>query len=47
MGKVCSMPGGEEKSIYDFGGKARRDHNEDLDVGRRIILKWILDRMVW
>jgi hypothetical protein len=24
-----------------------RDHYEDLDVGGRIILKWILDRMGW
>jgi hypothetical protein len=41
------MPGGEEEGIYDFVGKARRDHYEDLDVGRRIILKWILDTMGW
>jgi hypothetical protein len=24
-----------------------RDHQEDRDVGGRIILKWILDRMMW
>jgi hypothetical protein len=31
MDRACSMHKG-------FGGKARRDHYEDLDVGGRIIL---------
>jgi hypothetical protein len=50
MGRTRSTHGGEKECIEDFGGKARRDHYEDLDVGGRIILKWILERqdeMVW
>jgi hypothetical protein len=30
--------------MWDFGGKARR---KDLDVGGRIILRWILNRIAW
>jgi hypothetical protein len=36
----------ERNACRVFGGKARRKE-EDLDVARRIILKWILDRMGW
>jgi hypothetical protein len=33
----------EEKCIEGFGGKARRDHHENLYVAGRIILKRILE----
>jgi hypothetical protein len=50
MGRACSTNGGEGQCIKDIGGKARRDHYEDHDVGGWIILKWILERqheVVW
>lgn len=37
----------EERNAYRvFGGIARKKE-EDLDVGSKIILKWILDGMGW
>jgi hypothetical protein len=30
---------------YWWESQKERDHKEDLDVGGRIILKWILDKM--
>jgi hypothetical protein len=41
LGRAGSMHSREEECIQDFGGKARR---KDLDVGGRIILKWILEK---
>jgi hypothetical protein len=41
MGRACSMNGGQEECIQDFGGKARR---KDLDASGRIILKWIFEK---
>jgi hypothetical protein len=38
------MHRGEKECIQGFGGKARRYLQEDLDVGERIILKWILEK---
>jgi hypothetical protein len=35
---------GEQECICDNGGKARRDHYKDQDVGGRIIFKQILER---
>jgi hypothetical protein len=39
-GGACSMLGGENRSIQDFGGETlrERDHLEDLGVDGRIIL---------
>jgi hypothetical protein len=40
----------KKRNAYDIGGKTRRDHWEDQDVGGWTILKWILERqngMVW
>jgi hypothetical protein len=42
MGRACSTYKEEDESIQDFGEIARR--NDDLEVGGRIILKWILER---
>jgi hypothetical protein len=30
--------------MYSFDGKARRDNQEDLHAGGRIILNWILEK---
>jgi hypothetical protein len=49
-GHVARM--GKKRNAYRIlmGNQKERDHYEDLDVGERIILKWILDRqdgVVW
>jgi hypothetical protein len=46
MGSACSTYRGEEKCIWDFGVNVRREKDdlEDIDVGGRIILKWILEQ---
>jgi hypothetical protein len=43
MGSSYSRHGGEEECRWNFGEKAR-DHKEQLGIGGRIILKWILKR---
>jgi hypothetical protein len=42
MGGACSNHMGEKELIQGFGRKVRKDHYEDLDVGGKIILIWIL-----
>jgi len=45
MGGTCGTHGGEERCLQGVGGKIwRRDHLEDLDVARRIILKRIFKK---
>jgi hypothetical protein len=45
MGIACSMHVVGDEYIQCFGGKARRKENYDkVDVGGRIILKWILEK---
>jgi hypothetical protein len=46
-GHVARM--GEKRMHVGFWWESQkeRDHREDLDIGRRIILEWILDRMGW
>jgi hypothetical protein len=39
MDRVCSTNVRDEEYMQGFGGKTRR-----LDVGERIILKWILQK---
>jgi hypothetical protein len=42
--------GGGGECIWDIGRKARRketNRKNEMEVGRWIILKWILDRMGW
>jgi hypothetical protein len=41
MYRKCSTNGGEEECIRNIGGKARRDHWKDQDVGGWTISKWI------
>jgi len=47
MGGACSMHGRDEKwyktLVRRFGLKAR-NHLEDLNINRRIIFKWILEK---
>jgi hypothetical protein len=48
--KRMRWAGHVSRIVQDFGGKARRDHQNYPDVGLRIILKWILERqdvVVW
>jgi hypothetical protein len=48
MGGACSKNGGEGKHVgFWWEVLKERDHKEDLDVGGRIILRWILDIMGW
>jgi hypothetical protein len=35
---------GAKKNAYRWESRKERDHWEDLDVGGRIILEWILER---
>jgi hypothetical protein len=43
MGRTHSTHG-ERRNVYMvFARKARRDHQKDLDVGRRLILRWIVE----
>jgi hypothetical protein len=44
MGRICSTNGSEDECIDDIGGKARRDHKEDQNVGGWTVLKRILRR---
>jgi hypothetical protein len=41
MSRACSTYGGKGKVIQGFG---KKKHLEDLGVGSRIILKWILKK---
>jgi hypothetical protein len=45
MGGACSA-NGEKKDAYWIlvGNRKERDHWKDLDVGGRIILRWILEK---
>jgi hypothetical protein len=42
MDREYGMNGGKEKCIHGFSVNSRR--KETKDVGRRIILRWILER---
>jgi hypothetical protein len=46
MGRACSTNGGKRNAyrIFLWESQKERDHKEDLDVGGRIILEWILER---
>jgi hypothetical protein len=39
VGEACSMYGGEEMYMQDFGGKTLGKHLEDLSADGRILLK--------
>jgi hypothetical protein len=43
-GEVCGMCGGEEGCIQEFGREG--DHSEDLSLDRKMILKWLLNKLV-
>jgi hypothetical protein len=51
MGRACSTNGAKRMHIgYQCENQKERDHYGDQDVGRWIILKWILERsygVVW
>jgi hypothetical protein len=44
MGGACSTHGGDKRNAYRKESWKERDHQENLDVGGRIILRWILER---
>jgi hypothetical protein len=44
MGRACSTHGGGVHIRFWWEIQKERDHLEGLDVGGRIILKWILER---
>jgi hypothetical protein len=48
MDKACSTHGGK-RNAYRFrrSSQKERDHYEHLDMGGRVILKWISGRMGW
>jgi hypothetical protein len=44
MGRACSMHGRRGMHIgYWWQSQKEKDHLEDLNVGGRIIFKWILE----
>jgi hypothetical protein len=43
MGRECSSHRRGMHTGYCLGSWKERDHKEDLDIGGRIILKWILE----
>jgi hypothetical protein len=45
MGRECSTHG-EKRKAYRIlvESQKQKDHWEDLDIGGRIILRWILER---
>jgi hypothetical protein len=47
MGGTCSTRGRNEKCLVWVGSLMGRDHLEDLGVDGRIVLEWILGRMLW
>jgi hypothetical protein len=48
VGGTCGTHGRGEKSVKDFGGKARgeRDHSEDRGLDGRMGSEWILGTLV-
>jgi hypothetical protein len=46
MSRACSTHGDEEVYMQDFwcGSQRERDHQKDLEVDDRLILKWILEK---
>jgi hypothetical protein len=47
MGKACSTWRRRMHIAFSWESQTERDHYEDLDVGGRMILNWILDRLGW
>jgi hypothetical protein len=46
MGRACRTHGGRSGMHIEFWWESQkeREHRKDLDVGGRIILKWILEK---
>jgi hypothetical protein len=48
MGKACSMHGRNDMhTVFWLENLKGRDHSEDLNVDRRIILEWIIGKLQW
>jgi hypothetical protein len=43
MGRICSMHESDQKYTYDFGltQTKKTDHQEDVKVDVRLMLKWV------
>jgi hypothetical protein len=46
-GHLARMGRGRMRIVFWWESQKERGHWEDLDIGERIILKWILERMGW
>jgi hypothetical protein len=45
MSGACSVYGGGEKYLHNFCWKpGREEDSEDLGVGERVILKWVIGK---
>jgi hypothetical protein len=48
MGRACSTNGAKRNACRILVGKPEgREHQEDLDIDGRLILRWFLGRMGW
>jgi hypothetical protein len=44
MGRTYNTPGGKRNDYRVFVAKPERDQHEYIDVNRRSILRWILEK---
>ena len=44
MGGACYTAGERRNTRFWWGNLKERDHSEDLEIGERVILKWMLKK---